>query len=152
LQAIFSAINGIGVYADSMLDAVNNSRKQRGRPFKPGTSGNMRGRPKRSRNKHTRAVIEAANAGGETPFDYMLRVMRDGAASAKRRDEMAKSAAPYLHAKLAPIERLEPPDDGEGKPPDNLIEIELVRPPSETRTGIRYDGVLVRLRELSPPL
>ena len=37
--------------------------------------------------------------GTELPLDYMLRVMRDTTASATRRDEMARAAAPYLHAK-----------------------------------------------------
>jgi hypothetical protein len=32
------------------MNAVNNSTKQRGRPFKPGESGNVRGRPRGSRN------------------------------------------------------------------------------------------------------
>jgi hypothetical protein len=109
-----------------MLNAVNNSRKQRGRPFKPGTSGNMRGRPKGSRNKRTRSLIEAAEAGGETPLDYMLRVMRDSASSAKRRDEMARAAAPYLHPKLSPIVRPERPAEG-GRADE--IRIVLVRPP-----------------------
>jgi len=89
-----------------MIDgAVNNSRKQRGRPFKPGRSGNPRGRPKGARNKRTRAVIEAAVAGGELPLAYMLRIMRDPNIPAKRRDEMAKAAAPFLHARLASIEQ-----------------------------------------------
>ena len=79
------------------MDAVNNSGKQRGRPFPPGMSGNARGRPKGARNKRTRALIEAAEAGGETPLQYMLRVMRDRNAPARRRDEMAKAAAPFLH-------------------------------------------------------
>jgi hypothetical protein len=83
-----------------MPDGLNNIGKQPGRPFKPGTSGNPRGRPKGSRNKRTCALVEAAQNGGELPLDYMLRVMRDPNAAAKRRDEMAKAAAPYLHSKL----------------------------------------------------
>jgi hypothetical protein len=34
----------------------------------------------------------------------MIRVMRDSAVSIERRDDMAKAAAPYLHARLAAIE------------------------------------------------
>jgi hypothetical protein len=78
------------------------ARKQRGRPFKPGTSGNPRGRPKGSRNKRTLAQVETAAAAGEAPLNYMLRVMRDVTVPADRRDEMAKAAAPYVHPKLAP--------------------------------------------------
>src|SRR5580704_15665040 len=82
------------------MDAVNKSSKQRGRPFQPGMSGNARGRPKGARNKRTRALIEAARASSEMPLDFMLRVMRDPTAQTKRRDEMARAAAPYLHSKL----------------------------------------------------
>lgn len=41
----------------------------------------------------------------------MLRVMRDPNASAKRRDEMAKAAAPFLHSKLATVENPGPLDE-----------------------------------------
>jgi hypothetical protein len=82
-------------------DAVNNSGKQRGKPFKPGTSGNPRGRPRGARNKRTSSNLEAAKAGGEMPLDYMLRIMRDPKVSNSRRDEMARTAAPYLHPRLA---------------------------------------------------
>jgi len=34
------------------------------------------------------------------PLEYMLRVMRDESADQRRRDEMAKAAAPYLHARM----------------------------------------------------
>jgi hypothetical protein len=34
----------------------------------------------------------------------MIRVMRDPSASIERRDDMAKAAAPYIHARMAAIE------------------------------------------------
>jgi hypothetical protein len=68
-------------------------------------SGNPHGRPRGSRNKRTQALLEAAQSGGELPLDYMLRVMRDPNTPSKRRDEMAKAAAPFLHARLASIEQ-----------------------------------------------
>jgi hypothetical protein len=39
------------------------------------------------------------------PLDYMLAVLRDEAAEPARRDEMAKLAAPYLHAKAKELVR-----------------------------------------------
>ena len=41
---------------------------------------------------------------GETPLEYMLRIMRDEAAESTRRDDMAKAAAPYLHPRLSSVE------------------------------------------------
>jgi len=43
--------------------------------------------------------------GDETPVDYVLGVMRDPDAEPKRRDAMAKSAMPYVHAKPAAKKR-----------------------------------------------
>lgn len=60
------------------------------------------GRPKGSVNKRTQAFLRTN--GGELPLDYMLRVMRDPDQPAQRRDDMAKAAAPFLHAKLQTIQ------------------------------------------------
>jgi hypothetical protein len=70
------------------------------------------GRKKGSKNKikppeHVIRKVEAeavANsiATGETPLSYMLRIMRDPTVEDPRRDEMARAAAPYVHAKISP--------------------------------------------------
>ena len=60
------------------------------------------GRKKGSRNKTTRAAVIAAS--GLTPLEYMLGVLRDPEIDAHRRDDMAKAAAPYCHARLAQAE------------------------------------------------
>ncbi len=64
-------------------------------------------------NKRTAAVQKAVQAGGITPLDYMLQVMRSNPdpdadvkeflAAAMLRFEAAKAAAPYVHAKLASV-------------------------------------------------
>ena len=60
------------------------------------------GRPKGAASRTNEEVRARALASGESPLDYMLRVMRDEEALAARRDDMAKAAAPYLHSKLVP--------------------------------------------------
>ena len=62
------------------------------------------GRPKGAISKSTAAIIEAAKAGGETPLDYALRIMRDDNAPSDRRDEMCKVAMPFVHSRLSPVE------------------------------------------------
>lgn len=61
------------------------------------------GRTKGVKNKATAAKAAAIAASGETPLDYMLRVMREGETEAVR-FEAAKNAAPYVHPKLASLE------------------------------------------------
>ena len=62
------------------------------------------GRKRGSRNKKTIIRERAIAASGELPVDYMLRVMRDKRVKTARRDDMARAAAPYLHARLATAE------------------------------------------------
>lgn len=64
----------------------------------------MAGRPKGSKNKRTLELQEAVAASGETPLDYMLRVMRDPTVDHERRDRNAAQAAPYVHPKLSQID------------------------------------------------
>ena len=127
-----------------MFNAVNNSRKQRGRPFKTGVSGNPSGRPRGSRNKRSLASIEAAQASGQMPLDYMLGVMRDRKAATRRRDEMAKAAAPYLHSKIASIEH----SGSQDKPVTTGIEVCFCH--SKTQGGLK--ALRFRLPTNSPQL
>ena len=110
-----------------MLDAVNNSKKQgsRGRPFKLGTSGNLRGRPKGSRNKRTIADQEVL-ASGMSPLAFLCSVYRDAKQPMKRRIEAAKCAAPYLHPRLCatPFSSLQSEPS-----PACSIRVEFVTPP-----------------------
>jgi hypothetical protein len=60
---------------------------------------------------------------GETPLEYMVRVMRDPMQSNQRRDEMARAAAPYVHAKLlaAKMEHKQEPELTPAQARDDLI-------------------------------
>jgi hypothetical protein len=61
------------------------------------------GRKRGSRNKRSVELEKAA--GGQLPLDYMLEVMRNEKADSERRDDMAKAAAPFLHARRAPEDK-----------------------------------------------
>src|SRR5262249_59799061 len=67
------------------------------------------GRKKGSVNRATAEARAAAAKTGEMPLEYMLRIMRDPKASNTRRDEMARTAAPYLHPKLVATPFVPPP-------------------------------------------
>jgi hypothetical protein len=51
----------------------------------------------------TREIADRLAQEGDTPLDIMLRVMRNTKVDLRIRLDAAKSAAPYLHPRLAPI-------------------------------------------------
>jgi hypothetical protein len=59
------------------------------------------GRTKGTPNTKTAEKVAEIEASGLMPLDYMLSVMRDRNADEARRLDAAKSAAPYVHAKLS---------------------------------------------------
>lgn len=61
------------------------------------------GRKPGSLTRRTREIAEGAAKDGVVPLEHMLAVMRDPTAPPKRRDAMAKAAAPYIHPTLASI-------------------------------------------------
>lgn len=62
------------------------------------------GRKKGTPNRATAAKAAELAASGVLPLDFMLDVMRDPAKDFDVRLDAAKSAAPYVHPKLAAIE------------------------------------------------
>lgn len=68
--------------------------------------------------------MSALVAGGETPLEYMLRVLRDPTTEYSRKDELSKAAAPYMHPRLASTEIKGDAD----KPIAHKLTIEFKRP------------------------
>ena len=61
------------------------------------------GRKKGTPNKKTAEMQAEIAATGETPLQYMLRILRDESVEPARRDAMAKAAAPYVHPQLSAV-------------------------------------------------
>lgn len=65
------------------------------------------GRAKGTLNKRTtvrkKAVVSAVESG-ESPLDFLLRVMRDGGHEYNVRVDAAKAAAPYVHPRLSTVD------------------------------------------------
>lgn len=72
-------------------------RSGAGRP-----KGSGVGKPARKTSERIKITRESIGTG-ETPLEYMLRIMRTSN-DAKRQDAMAVAAAGYIHPKLAAVE------------------------------------------------
>lgn len=84
--------------AEAALEKTKDGRAKNGGNRKG--AGRKKGSPNKA-NLERQAFVAST---GITPLDYMLKVMRNEAASFERRDEMAKAAAPYVHPKLSSIQ------------------------------------------------
>jgi hypothetical protein len=84
------------------------------------------GRPKGRASKMNEAARIQAAAGGITPLEYMLAVLRDMTKDSEIRMDAAKAAAPYIHSRLSAIQH-----SGEEDNPIRLqwIARTIVRPP-----------------------
>jgi hypothetical protein len=58
---------------------------------------------KKTGDRQSNTVVQGTTKS-ETPLDYMLRVMNDRFEDNRRRDDMAKAAASYVHAKFLAVE------------------------------------------------
>ena len=61
------------------------------------------GRKKHGHNKLTQEAVAKAN-DGLSPLDFLLSVLRDDTNEKPVRIDAAKAAAPYVHAKLQPVD------------------------------------------------
>jgi hypothetical protein len=62
----------------SLGRAEDTAKKQRGRPFEPGTSGNPNGRPRGSRNKTTLAIEALFEGESEAITRKLLEMAKEG--------------------------------------------------------------------------
>ena len=83
-----------------------------------GGKRNGAGRKKGSVAKADAEARRKAVLTGETPLEYMLRIMRDEEIETSRRDAMAVAAAPFVHSRLSAVsvngevvQRFELPDN-----------------------------------------
>lgn len=95
---------------------------------KPGTRGG--GRKKGTPNRASAAREKEIARTGETPLQYLLRVMRDDKRPADERLNAAKFAAPYVHPKLVAVEH-----KGEGGGP---IQMEYSMSPLEAARRLAF--------------
>src|SRR5215212_8297919 len=77
------------------------------------------GRRRGARNKRTVEFLKKAAAlDYEDPVEFMLSVVADTKADMELRVRCAMGAAPYVRAKLAPVEKL--PDKGQTEAPQGI--------------------------------
>lgn len=62
------------------------------------------GRKPGAATRKTREIADRAVTEGVSPLEFMLQRMRDEDAPMADRQDMAKAAAPFVHAKLSSIE------------------------------------------------
>ena len=89
---------------------TNIARNQKPPKNKNGGRRSGAGRPKGSKNRRTIALSQATAEAqqvartGETPLDFLLRVMRNTKNAMHIKIDAAKAAAPYMHARLSSVE------------------------------------------------
>ncbi len=81
---------------------------------RPKGSPKLGGRQKGTPNKASAAREAQIAATGLTPLQYLTSVYQDANADRAERIDAAKAAAPYVHAKLQPV-------DGNGSTAQTLI-------------------------------
>ena len=72
------------------------------------TGGRKKGTPnklQRPRKIAQHTLVDVLSTDGITPLEYMLAVLRDPHAKALEKSWAAEKAAPYMHPRIAPIDK-----------------------------------------------
>jgi hypothetical protein len=86
-------------------------------------------------------IVVQSTTKCENPLEYMLRVMNDRFEDNRRRDDMAKAAAPYVHAKFLAAEFK----------PTSEVHIDLSKSPAQLRQEMLEWMVKRGIIELADP-
>ena len=76
--------------------AIKQESRPHGRQFVKGQSGNPKGKPKGTKNRATKELIDKLSSSGMTPVEFMTAVFRDDFKPMELRLEAASRVAPVL--------------------------------------------------------
>lgn len=98
------------------------------RPLNDRGQGRKKGVPMPVKERELRKAVINKKKENLTPLQYMLKAMRDPRTSQKRKDEMAKSCAPFIHPRLTTQKIVGGNSKDGDQPLQHKFEIELVEP------------------------
>jgi hypothetical protein len=107
------------------------------------------GRPKGSKAKRHKVVLDEAMLSGLMPVDWMLAVLRDPQVEERRRDRMAEVLAPFLHPRLAAVE-LGHRKVGRAETVDVVQVFAVPRGARIGPDGVVIDGAAVEIEPFTP--
>ena len=88
----------------SVMTAEKSEKKQRGKPFEKGTSGNPNGRPKGSKSIKTKLVEEKLAALDYDPIRAMVELAKDDETPVAVKAKLASELASFVFPKRKAVE------------------------------------------------
>lgn len=124
--------------------AENTTKKQRGKPFEKGQSGNPAGRPKGSRNKATLAALELLEGEAEALTRAVIEKAKEGDMQA-----LSFCLSRLLPTKLdTPLPEMDLPLDDPKKSAIIILD-SMLRGEISTENGNKFIALLAQKREMT---